>query len=194
MKTFTLRMNSAASPVRCFLGIVASVIAITTLAALPGSASPIDYTLSGVTATFGPGSFTSGGTDDLTGSFTWDPLTDGLSAISVTVTGAVLPGSFDVPNSGFEGPPVTAIEGQVGGPGTNILELIFDNPLGNVPDPLNYIVIVATPGSARSEAATGYAVPATTPEPASLPVLSAALGVLFLAHWRRRAGTPSRRF
>jgi hypothetical protein len=151
----------------------------------PAVAAPITYDLVGMTATIGPGTFITGGTDTLTGSFTFDPDTDALSAVSITVAGINPPpdGIYNIPDSGQEGPPVTFIEAEQ--PGDNILELIFTNPLGTTADPLDHITIVASNPdfSATSESATGSAVPATpvrTPEPDSLALAATALGLLLL--------------
>jgi hypothetical protein len=128
--------------------------------------------------------------DTLTGSFTFDPVTDALSAISISVAGINPPpdGVYNIPDSGFEGPPVTFVDAAQA-PG-NILELIFAKPLGSTADPLDHITIVASNPdfSATSESATGRAVPArvSTPEPDSLALTATGLGLLLLLGAQRR--------
>jgi hypothetical protein len=82
------------------------------------------------------------------------------------------------------------------GPGFNFLSIRFANDLSSAPDPLGPIVVATGSRLAQDFAPTGFVVPAGAadpiPEPSSLPLLGAALGLLPLGArtiGRARRGT-----
>jgi len=123
--------RSRPHPRALLAAIVASVLAYPATST-PATATPLLYTFSGATLTF------SGGTDTLTGSFTYDPSTQTLSApSSIIVAGPVFAGTYDQPLFADD---VHVIGGQIfsqleieSDPATNpaiILQLGFAEPLG----------------------------------------------------------------
>jgi hypothetical protein len=121
-----------------------------------------------------------GGGATVVGGFTFNTAGPTLDAVALSVTAGPQPGSYTVPVSATSAEIVAEIPST-----TDMILLIFANPLGNVPDAISAI---AFPPTARDPApVTGEAVP-STPEPASLALLGGALG-LFLVTCRasRRA-------
>jgi len=136
-----------------------------TVAALayPTVAAPISYVLIPLVT---------GGGATVVGGFTFDAIGPTLDAVGLSVTGGPQPGSYTVPVSATAAEIVAEIPST-----TDRILLIFDNPLGAVPDPVSAI---AFPPSAPDPApAMGDAVPSTA-EPTTLALLGGALGLFLL--------------
>jgi len=98
-----------------------------TVAALayPTVAAPISYVL------IPP---VTGGGATVVGGFTFDAIGPTLDAVGLSVTGGPQPGSYTVPVSATAAEIVAEIPST-----TDRILLIFDNPLGAVPDPVSAI-------------------------------------------------------
>jgi hypothetical protein len=162
------------------------------------TATPISYTLSGVTLTgFSSPTISLPGTIVLTGSFTFDPseVPSPLNTADITATG---PTSILVTS-----PEVFTVysledttDDSIGvcvlncGTGDEVL-LVFENPLSDAPDPINRAGFSSpTLGLLFVDTATGSALPTTTaaPEPASLTLLGGALALFLFARRGNRRG------
>jgi hypothetical protein len=135
----------------------------------PTAATPLSYVLNPPVT---------GGGATVVGSFTFNTIGPTLDAVALSVTGGPQPGFYTVPVSATSNEILAEIPST-----TDMILLVFTNPLGNVPDPVSAI---AFPPSARDPApATGAAIP-STPEPASLALLGGALGLFLLAYGANR--------
>src|SRR5215469_4087023 len=109
-----------------------AAIAVAVLAgATSANAATITYDIGTTMVTY-----SGGGLDTLTGTFTMDFTTNALTAFNITVTGNVTPAGaspevFSTPNA-FSS---TLVSGQ-NPTGTMTLSLVFQNALGNSPDPI----------------------------------------------------------
>ena len=121
----------------------------------PSSAAPIHYVLSNVTATFPDGK------DTITGNFTFDPMTDTIEQVDITVTGPVFPGRY---NRAAVATPlsVTASEETrritTGVPASStpvVISIFFQAALADIPDPVTHAHIE----SYVIDAVTGEATP-----------------------------------
>jgi len=148
--------------------------------AVSASATPITYALSDATATFD-----SEGTLDLTGRFTFNPATDLLSSVNITVTGPIIfplqftPIQYTTPVHGSS----DEITGQtISGDLRYQLTLVFASPLIDANVPVDLILINRAPTSGtgfvfnRTSSVTGSAIPTSVPEPATLGLM--VLGLL----------------
>jgi hypothetical protein len=141
------------------------------------SASSITYELVGVSANFANNTET----DVFSGTFTLDLSTFDLSAVSITVSGPVVSGTFTTPlvvSSSLLKP--QQIEFSDGGSNTWIMQ--FLNIFADASNPLSAVFDSA---SVLTNGVTGEAVP-ETPLPAALPLFATGLGALGLLGWRRK--------
>jgi hypothetical protein len=154
----------------------AAVVVLDQLAMLTSAvATPITYVLNPPVT---------GGGATVVGGFTFDATGPILDTVSLSVTGGPQPGSYIVPVSATS----TEIAAEMPN-ATDMILLIFANPLGDTPDPLSAI---AFPPTARDPApATGEAVPSTL-EPTSLALLAGALGAFLLLSRDSRRASPRR--
>ena len=147
----------------------------------PATATPVEYTLSGITDT------NLVGTDTLTGEFTYDSTIPSTLSVNITETGPIDPGTYQYPNPSYQPEALNSSVSICSDPAcTTGLFLYFAGPLdGSIENITN--VVYAAHGSPFMSIfdVTGAAVPAV-PEPASLTLLSGAIGLLFL----RRRATP----
>jgi PEP-CTERM motif len=134
----------------------------------PSSATPISYVLNppisaGLT---------------VTGGFTFDAAGPTLDAVNLSVTGGPQPGSYTVPVSAG----ASDITAEI--PSTSDMIVIgFVQDLGSGPDPVSY---VAFPPTAQDPLPVfpnfvGEAIPSAIPEPTSVGLLAAALGLFVFA-------------
>jgi hypothetical protein len=158
----------------CALAIAAACV----LSAGIPRAGATTYTLSGASATFGAD------TVNFTGNFTFDPATDTLTAVNITITG---PADLAVDNL-KSSPDLATGLGLADAQDITFTDqfafvwtLRFLNPLGSTPDSL-VGVFGSTAGNATS--AAGEANP--TPLPAALPLFATGLAGLGLISWRRK--------
>ena len=159
------------------LGLLA-VLAVAAAAylAAPGSATatPISYTLSGVTATFPafPRTYT------ITGTFTFDASDNTESALMITITGTdCSPCDIDQPQ-----PFTTSSDSRIEG---TFFFLQFLSPLSSSPDPVTDADVPVLEGDTND--VTGDAIFAT-PEPTSLALLAGAVGIFLLTCRANRRG------
>lgn len=151
------------------------------IAPTPAAATPITYTLSGVTATFVPF-----GTDTLTGSFSFDPSTITLDSEDITVTGPFQPGNYNITQSASPSS-ISAYNNGL----TVLMEIGFASNLGTTSDSITSVIFFGSIiGTSGSSSVTGSAVPASNavPEPASLALLGGALGLFLLTRRLNRSG------
>jgi hypothetical protein len=157
-----------------------SAITSLTLPTEKALANPIDYVIA-------PNSTTTldGSVETIAGYFTYDAVTNFESDVSITLTGnAPYDGTYAMAGSSS----LLGIDEiyAVGSGGT--VELTFSNPFGLAPDPLEVFVIIGNSyGNIVDFAPTGD-VSANVPEPSSLAILGAGLG---LFGFRRRFVQPS---
>ena len=154
------------------------------LAALAGSsarATPMTYTLDGVTATFPLSAVYPAGTADISGSFTYDPATQTVSSASITSSGypdfsGVYAFNPFVESGG-------SVLGVANGPFglTDEIFLTFAAPLGSTPDAVVGLEFHGPAGltipTDVADSTTGFADPAipSVPEPASALLLCGSL-------------------
>ncbi len=156
-------------------------------------AAPITYDLIGVSAYFAPYF-----TDTLTGTFTFDPITDITGSANIEVSGPVIPGDYTL---GLQLAPLNSVI-QVDGTipdntAAQAVILFFSAPLGNAPGDVYQIGfaypvdnVCCTWTYLDYAAVTGEAVP-ETPIPAALPLFATGLGVMSLFGWRKRKATAA---
>jgi len=153
------------------IAITAAVVAyhaVTTAA----SASPITYELEGVTAKFVDNTET----DVFTGTFTYDASTTTLSSVSITVSGPVDPGVFNIPGNR---PLPFSYQIQFSDSSYTWI-MSFEDTLNVSPDLLSTVFectngVDCPNGSAGSPLTNGVTGAAVVPEPASLTLLLSAL-------------------
>jgi hypothetical protein len=172
--------------------LVSVTAAVMLVAAPPAFSSPITYELSGASETF------SQGLDNISGTFTFDPSTSILSAIDVTVSGALGVGTYDVPLNVYMPYATDPVGFQASSADASLLIVIpFLDPLTSAPDPIDFtpgggigICITALPCGGyefyNPLSWAGAADPITTPIPAALPLFATGLGAMGLLGWRRK--------
>jgi hypothetical protein len=152
----------------------------------PSLAEPINYKFSGAMATF------SGGTDDITGTFTYDAVTNTESNMMITVTGPQSADSYDLigtdpPNSGTH-----AITADNAG---RTIEMIafFENVLGSASDNLTDVQFkFSATNFVSTNTVAGGIEPVSVPAPPLSPVGPALVaGALGLFRLTRRANRRS---
>jgi hypothetical protein len=138
-------------------GLIACILAAAASPATPtpSLAAPIDYVLSNVTATF------PNGKDTITGNFTFDPTTDTIDQVDITVVGPIFPGRYNrapvaTPLS------ITASEearrittGVLGSTTAVVITIAFRAALGDISDPVTHVDIE----SHVTDTVTGEATP-----------------------------------
>lgn len=184
------------------LGAMVVLAAAYTVAPLPATATPIDYSLSDASATF----TSPPGTIMLTGTFVFDPSGPTLVSSDISATGStsVLPGApetFTTADPMYAtGPETFGICSVPGCTGGDYLLLVFSNPLSTTPDTISAIYAAPYSEEIAPEASTvtGSAIPVAAPEPPSLTLLaggSRSLSVCALgdpARPPRMIGSPGR--
>jgi hypothetical protein len=152
------------------------LVALVSIAASsPASASPITYTLIDVAA-----NFYDPPNDTLTGTFTFNPSTDQLDSVDITLQGCCFNGVTWTT-------PVSATSSTISSYGGNVtLEIVFSADLADQPDPITGVIIPGFFGGPGD--ATGYADPSPVPIPSTLPLFGTVLaaGVLFAWRWKRK--------
>jgi hypothetical protein len=180
---------------RTSIQITLAAVTAVCLATAPGArAAPISYMFtpaSGATATYvSPGT----GTVTLTGTFTFDPSVPSLDAVDITATGptTILTASPEVFDTVPAPAPSDSSFFAMSSATDDALFIGFTAALGGTPDPLLSLYIVTfttdcttTGPGCESVSVTGDATPTMTtppgvPEPGSLALLGAALGLFLL--------------
>ena len=141
------------------------------------SASPITYDLVGVTAKFANNTET----DVFSGTFTLDPSTFGLSAVSITVSGPVSPGSYTIPAALLN--PFNEFQIEFSDSFGSTWNMSFFDIFADASNPLQAVFNPAL--TDQTNGVTGEAVP-ETPLPAALPLFATGLGAMGLLGWRRK--------
>ena len=154
------------------LGVVAAATLVYLGGLNPARAHPIIYDLIPPITTAPAGDLT------IIGDFSFDPATTTLDAVDLVVTGGPQPGSYTQPIEGF----AAAISASIPGSDMDII-IAFQNDLATAPDPVSKVTFLLPNGMAVPfTPSAGAAVPANAvPEPASLFLLSGALGLFLLA-------------
>ena len=173
---------------KLFLSGVTAAAIVAYATANPASAAPITYDfLPGTSITFG-----AGGTDTVTGSFTFDSGGPTLSAPDIVLTGPILPGSYNGTIAGGVSPFSDSFAVNLAGNAADILQLAFAASLGTSPDPLAVIspsgspTFVTNGAGVFATAVTGGAAP-VTPLPSSVSLFASALGLIgLIGVWRQR--------
>ena len=174
------------NPARIRALLIATAATALAITAAPSAvtATPITYDLVGASATF-----FANGTDTLTGNFTFDPSTDTLNSVDITVAGPVCcTGEYTTPHSASnDAIEMTRVDGSL----TDFLTLTFLNPLSSASDLLSKYHAIEGTAEINSSSVAGTAVPA--PEPSSFALLAGAVGLFLLScrkGWRRRETRP----
>jgi hypothetical protein len=148
------------------------------------SAATITYDLIDASATF------SGGTDSVTGEFTYNTTTDSLISADIVVSGPVYADTFNVSYGTY--PPTNDILTQDASLAYT-LSIQFTSPLDSSTDPLQFVNIYSgtdflTPVAASLSVA-GDAAPAVTPLPATFSLMLAGLaGLGWLLYLNQKRG------
>ena len=163
------------------------------LAAAPRAfATPITYEFSAdASATFPTGACTIAPcTDNISGTFTFDPTTTLLSAPDIIVTGNVEAGTYDT----IPGLPISTgadIKAATSALSPTSISIVFVSPLDSTGASLSSITFYTDLGALITQsnfgpsAVTGSADP-IAPLPASLPLFATGLSGLGLLGWRRK--------
>jgi len=144
----------------------------------PTVAATINYVFNGATAT------TNGVTEDISGTFTFDPSTNTPSRLDITVTG-----TYDGDAGTYtafsplcsSGPDYLCIYDPTT---TNTILIDFAYDLANAPDPLSNFMNADGSYALSNGSVAGVVDP--TPLPAALPLFATGLGALGLLGWRTR--------
>jgi hypothetical protein len=146
----------------------------------PGSAlaAPVDFILNNATATFNAG----GVPVSLTGTFSFDPTSDALSAIDIR-TSIPMPNHFDTLSA--------AMAASISGTSSldnQLLKIVFTNPLDSASDPLFSVNSSGPEGNFGSVSVTGTADPVgvVTPIPPAVTLFGTALALFALMFYGRR--------
>jgi hypothetical protein len=139
------------------------------------TATPITYVLNPPVTVIG------GSAPTIFGGFTFDATGPTLVAVNLFVTGGPQPEPYTVPVSATSNTILAEIPAT-----TDMMLLIFRNPLGTAPDPVSGVAFPRDP----IPAIMGDAVP-LIPEPTSLALLGGAVGLFLLTCRANRRGHRS---
>ena len=164
------------------------VVAGSYVLASTASAAPIVYTFLNASAVLRASPGGPGSPEAITGTFTFDPATLLESNVEIVLTGApAFAGSYiQAAASPTSADVIHAEMDRFPAPNAQ-LRITFQFPLGLASDPLSEVVYDAPLVIFRDFSPVGSAVAALVPEPSSLALFAAALG-LFLIGCRKSGG------
>jgi len=141
------------------------------MAFAPEASADIEYQFSpGATLTF-----TDGNIETLTGTFSFNPAGPSLTQVDITLTGGTpMAGTYTNPYAATP----DSIRAYVDDPLASFIEIVYLNDLGPMPDPIASAIYTNPKQRIGTVMVSGSAAP--VPEPSSMAILGAALGLFGL--------------